>query len=151
MYSLPVASYWFDEDSHVDLTVQAMLAAIVEDLNKLATVGLLVDELAWRNLMYSSVFCFTQNCFLGWNPLLQISVSQGTVLPLHFLQRGFEVLEPVLESEAACGQRRGRIREVMANCRPFYSELGLLSNITTHAVTSVVAPLYRPYTPQRYL
>ena len=39
MYSLPVRAYWFD-DGHVNLTLQAILDFVVDDLNKLATDGL---------------------------------------------------------------------------------------------------------------
>ena len=57
MYCLPVASYWFEEETHTNLMVQTMLAAIVQDLNQLATVGLLVDgKVPWRRLMYTCLF-----------------------------------------------------------------------------------------------
>ena len=39
LYCFPVQSYWFDDD-HTNLSLQALLTSMVEDLNELATDGL---------------------------------------------------------------------------------------------------------------
>ena len=42
LYSLPVKSYWFDDD-HTNLTLQSLLQTIVDDLNMLATRGVEIN------------------------------------------------------------------------------------------------------------
>ena len=48
LYCFPVHSYWYDEDHTVNLSLQALLASMVQDLNELATDGLQFgDTVPW--------------------------------------------------------------------------------------------------------
>ena len=44
MYSLPTYAYCFEEPDHINVTLQAILQLLVDDLNQLATSGLHIGD-----------------------------------------------------------------------------------------------------------